>query len=614
MLLPSYTRLQTIILCVLFVFTNSLVFAGVAGLPDSAQPGAQRPDLSERTERPTGEAEDVVEIPAVIERPLAIDEGPRIDVKRFELINASDFPELNVSVDELEELIENLRLLRPEGFTVGRLQEVANAVTAYYRDRELILAQAVIPVQDVEQGIVKIEIFVGYLDRVLVEGQQVYDAEVLQSVFDDLINQPIVQHKIETALLRLTDYPGLRVYGIFQPGQLIGTADLVLNVQEEDRFAGNFRVDNHGTQETGRIRGRIDLEWNSLFGDPDKVAVLVQQAYKPKESEFYFIEYERFFANSLLFGVSFDRSDYGVGGVFSDQQITGDGEDINLYMEKSFLRSRLQNFSGTIRFTRSESNVQSFGIDQAREVLSVLNLSLLYDVVDDWDPFSFIRSDTSEFVTSSINFFNFEVSHGLEDVFGSLGSRQSVAESAPENQPNRQGGSGDFASGEFTRLFASYIRYQNLAPGQSLLFRTEWQWSDDLLLSQEQFSIGGPNSVRAFSPSFQLVDSGGFLSVEYIFDAPFFGAKPVFDNYSLQELLQISVYYDVAVGKLNDPGPFDETGWKSYQGVGIGAQFNLPGQFDSRLLAAWPIGEGHSEEDVGNGRVPQIWLDFSISF
>lgn len=612
--LKSVHWISISILVLLLLFSKA-GNAGVAGLPDSAQPGVQRPQSDIRSTVPDRKEEEVVEIPAVIDRPLAIDEGDRIMVKQFNLLNVEELPELDFTITEVEDYVEQLRQQRPEGFTIGRLQEIADQVTRYYRDRGLVLAQAVIPVQDVSSGVVSIEVFIGYLDRVLVEGNQVYDEQVLTAVFAELIDQPIIQNRIEAALLRLTDYPGLRVYGVFQPGQLVGTADLVINVQEEERLENTVRFDNHGTQVTGRLRGRINLDWNSLYGQPDRLSALVQQTYNPKESLYHSLEYQRFLTSGFLIGGSWDRSDYSVGGAFADQNIKGDSEDFSVYLEKSWLRSRQENLSSRLRFTHSRAVVLVAGQDESREALSVLNLSTQYDLVDSFDPMSFLRADESDFVASSINFVTFEISQGLESVFGAIGSEAEVAALPATERPSRQGGSGEFVSGDFTRVFASFTRYQNISYSQSFLLRLELQWSDDLLLSQEQYSIGGPNSVRAFSPSFQLVDNAGFLSLEYIFDAPFIADLPVLENYTLADLLQFSVYYDAAFGKLNDPEGFEEAGWKSYQGVGFGVQFNLPGRFDSRLSVAWPLGTGENAVlETGNGREPQIWLNLSVSF
>ncbi len=611
----KFIRTLTVSAVISLSILSTAVHSGVAGLPDSAQPGVQRPETDTRSRVPDGETDDVVEIPAVIDRPLEVDEGDRILVQQFRLLNVEDLLDLEVFVSDVEALLEVQRQDKPEGFTIGHLQEVADKVTRYYRGKGLILAQAVIPVQDVDGGVVEIEVFIGHLDRILVEGNQVYDNRVLEQVFSELIGQPIVQEQIESALLRLADYPGLRVYGVFQPGQLVGSADLVLNVQEEDRFETALRTDNHGSQETGRLRGRIDMDWSSLFGGADSLGLIVQQTYNPKESFFYFIEYERYLPFGLRAGSSWSRSDYGVGGVFESQQIKGDSEDISIFLEKSFIRSRQKNLSTTLRMTRSQSEVTSLGIDQSQEVLSVLNVSLQYDAADTFNLLPFLNSGEDGFQMSGINFMSLELSQGLEGVFGAIGSSEDVSQMTIGEQPGRQGGSGEFVSGDFTKLFASFARYQSLTATQSVLFRSEFQWSDDLLLSQGQYSIGGPNSVRAFAPSFELADQAGFLSLEYIIDAPFFAQKEAFDNYNWGELLQFSIYYDVAVGKINDPTSFDEVGWKSYQGMGLGLQFNLPGKFASRFLCAWALGAGDEvDKGVGNGREPQFWINISYSF
>ena len=47
------------------------------------------------------------------------------------------------------------------------IQEAADEVRSYYRERGLILAQVVVPVQTVQEGIIDLQVFVGRLGRVL---------------------------------------------------------------------------------------------------------------------------------------------------------------------------------------------------------------------------------------------------------------------------------------------------------------------------------------------------------------------------------------------------------------------------------------------------------------
>ena len=90
---------------------------------------------------------------------------------------------------------------RPDGFTVGRLQEVADQITAYYREHSLILAQAFVPVQAIEDGVVKIQVMEGLLGRVVIEGNEMYATAILEHPFDSLIGKPVTKAAIRIGLV-----------------------------------------------------------------------------------------------------------------------------------------------------------------------------------------------------------------------------------------------------------------------------------------------------------------------------------------------------------------------------------------------------------------------------
>ena len=74
----------------------------------------------------------------------------------------------------------------------------------YYREHGLILAQAFVPVQEVDDGEVTIQVLEGLLGRVVTEGNELYQAEILQTPFRSLIGQPVTKEAIETALLTVS--------------------------------------------------------------------------------------------------------------------------------------------------------------------------------------------------------------------------------------------------------------------------------------------------------------------------------------------------------------------------------------------------------------------------
>lgn len=615
----------------LLIAHSSPLLAGPIAIPDSARPGAVRPDLDveERARIPDGPVPEVVDIPAVIDRPFDIDEGESIVVQQFRLMGASDLPKFDVSIAEIENLLNEIKESSPEGFTIGRLQEVADEITLYYRQKGLILAQAVIPVQTVDSGIVDVEVFEGRLGRVLAEGNKMYDQRLLERPFKHLIGEPVTKDDIEAALLTLTDYPGLSVFGVFQPGLNVGTADMVLKVQQEELLDISIRGDNHGVQETGRVRLRPEVSVNNLLNGADKLTFLQQQAYSPKKSLFQSIEYQRYMTGYMNVGFYWNHNSFQVGGELADSNITGKTKNFGLYMENSHIRSRRKNLSSRVELVSKDAYSQTAGQVTTEDHLGGVVLSMDYDSVDTKNMFDWLipdawKNEESSFQTGGINFVNVELTQGLNDFLGGMSSSNQAAiqEANGQTVTSREGNKGGLAAGQYTKLFAAFSRLQTLAPSHSILFRAEAQWSPDLLIASEQYSIGGPDNVRGFEPAYQLLDRAFFFSAEHLINAPFIANKPAFGNRTWGEILQVSLFYDHAIGRLNDPLVNNIQTYESFRSAGLGFRFNIPGAIDSRFMWAWAIGAPNGQDasgdpvnaDVGNGRRPQFWGDFTFSF
>ena len=563
------------------ILTISAAFAGPVGLPDSARPGAVRPEQEGRGDIPSRPVADVIEVPAVIERPFDVDEGEAIIVTEFRFLDGEDLPEFDVSLDEVSALLEEQKALRPEGFTIGQLQAVADAVTTYYRQKGLILAQAVVPVQTISAGTVDIQIYIGTLGRVLAEGNEMYVKEILETPFLKLIGQPISKAKVEAALLTLTDYSGLSVFGVFQPGIHVGTADIVLKVQEEKRFDVAFRADTHGTQETGRNRLRTIVDWNNFTGFADRLTLSVQQSYNPKNNLLFAMDYERYLSNGYKIGGFANKNSFDVGGEFANRDISAETKAQGVFLEKSFIRSRQLNLSSRFGFTRKKSTTTTAGQNTNRDRLSVFSLAADFDSVD---TFSFSKERGG----GGINFASLEFSHGVNNLLSSMGSPAEAALLAFGSQPSRQGGPPDrrFAAGKFNKIFASYTRLQTIIKNQSLLLRAEFQWTKDTLVPLEQYSVGGPDNLRAFPTAQVLWDRAYFLSFEYLVNAPGFSDVPAFDNRTWGELLQLSLYYDMASGRLNNPLGTETQDDEVLKGAGIGVRFTLPGMLEAKASSS----------------------------
>jgi hemolysin activation/secretion protein len=571
--------------------------AGVE-LPPGARPGAAGPERDERDREPPTPAGPVLEIPPMIDRPLAPAEGPRVDVRRFELVGARDRPARGIRVADLRERLEAARAERPGGFTIGQLQQVADRVTRYYRERGLILAQAVVPVQTVEDGVVEIEVIEGRLGAVRPRGNELYERTTIEGAFSGLIGEPVTQADTESALLTLTDYPGLVAFGVFEPGDAVGEADLLVQVQSERRFDARVGVDNHGTRQTGRARARADLAWNNVTGNADRLRVTALGSFDPANSTYGALEYERLYGRRWEARAFLRSNRFDVGGDLEAFDISGETDQAGVAGARTWVRSRERNLSTELRLTLKRSRTLRAGEQDNEDRLTVFTLAAQYDSVD-------ARR-------GGLNFAGIELHQGVNDWLGAMGDAESARDLPPGERPTRRGGEA-FAEGRFTRLFGYYSRLQNLFPGQAALLRTEVQYTPDLLVPLEQYAIGGPNNVRAFPSSHALLDTAWLVSAEYVVDMDWLGAGGLFGQ-RWGDILRGSVFYDYGGGALNDPRPNEPDGSVTFQGIGAGLRLEVPGRLSARLQVAWEIAGDDQLADPDAVRDPQAWVSASYEF
>lgn len=588
------------------------VLAQQTPLPDALQPGAVRPDTSTRMP-PTPTPGGLLEIPPLVERSLSPGEGPRVRVVRFELLDARDLPRHGIRLDEARGLLDQaLREQEVDGFTIGEMEAVANRVTNYYRQRGLILAKVVLPVQTVNEGVVTFQVIEGHLGQVLAEGNGLYSTHALARPFQDLVGEPVSQQEAESALLTLTDYPGLAVFGTFQPGKRVGEADLLLRVPNEDRFNGNLRIDNQGSDTTGLYRARAQLHWNNPTDHADRLSLTLQQSVQPANNFYGALDYlqihDRFWQ-----GGGFARSNqFTVGGEFADQQLSGSSEQFGLYVKQVWWRSREGNLSTLQELASKSSSTERFGAPANEDKLTVLKLSLNYDSVDTR--------------YSGLNYAGLEFSQGFNDLLGAMGDSNSARSLDQGRRPSRLSGERTssnqniYAEGAFSKLLAFYSRLQNITSSSSVLFRTELQISNDLLVPMEQYAVGGADHLRGYDGSYTLYDTGGLLSLEYILQAPGLGdAQAPFGGFGggwrWRDLLQVSIFYDHALGRKNQPLPNEPQDNYQLSDAGVGLRFNIPNKLNSRIQLAYPLtDESGNEQSAAAKSEPRLWFDLAWLF
>lgn len=615
-------------------------------LPDSTKPGAVDPGRR-IFEPPPVVSPDLVPRPIKKEEPQEKGIKARVQVLKIELVGIVDRPELDISVAEVSAFVEQLRtrkiredrqktlnlerlksqensgrLLKKiekiardaelekdrkileetiqqfrskedldESLSLQQLQEIAGSVAQYYRDRGFILVQAFIPPQTISAGIVRIHVLEGILGHVTIEKLERFTEEQLLAPFKELSGHPVTAEGIEEAMLLLNDYPGLKTFAVFRPGIFSGETDLLVSVVEEDRMESNLHVDNYGSLYTGEYRARYDLYVNNPFRLNDRIITSVSQSINPSNGLYLGLVYEkRAFGARNLFSFNFSQNDYTLGDDLQSFGISGQSIQTGISWRHALKRGRLLNTYSLLDF-----NIKSARLDIVEGI----------DKKDDLSVFSGeVGFNWSDLENQNSSSGSFKISQGVSGVFNSL----EASSSSGGITSSRRGGSGDYASSDFTKFSADLNYWTRLKADQLLHLSLKAQQSSDLLTSLEQMPIGGPGSVRAYSTSEYLRDTAFSTSLEWIVKAPGFAQENAFGNKRWGEILDTVLFIDYAKGWLNDPlaSELEEV---DLTGIGAGLRFNYD-KLSARFEVATPVGG----EAASNNKDPQYYFELNFGF
>lgn len=524
-------------------------------------------------------------VPSVSERPFDADSGEKVLVRRFVVAGVGSNAAAGITPASVQAVADDIhsRLQKessPVRLTVGQMVRVADEVTTFYRNNGYLVAKAFIPVQTITtDAVVRIQVIEGRVSEVVVDGASRYSSNVLTRPAAALVGTTPIQSSVETALLYTQDYPGLRMFGTFRPGNEPGDTRLVLQVLGEDRFEYRVGGDNYGIEQTGVYRLRADFSWNNPTGQGDDLDLSLLQAIAPENTTFGSLGYHLPFGwrgFGAILGVSRNAFRALIDNAGTSTEFEGTINTYEAGFDWNFKRSRLLNGRAALLYARKASSLTGTGIGGASitdDVLKVAALTVSGDRID------------TRFKGLDLGSFRFRQGFGSEFT-------------------------GVTASGlpaSFTIYDVRYTRLQQLGETQNLVAQLRIQETPDSLSSLEQFALSGPDAVRAYQVGDFLRDTGGLASLEYKVQAPGFSDRPGPFKRRWGDLLQFGLFYDYAYGKDND-SPVRE----ALSGYGLNIQFGIPRNFDILLQGAAPGGDPKAVSF--DDQSVRVYGQFTVSF
>ena len=533
-------------------------------IPGPADPGRledrfNKPAIPRATEKPT------VPVPEIPE--AAAPEGLRFQLHDVNIEGATVYTTV-----QLRELYQEFI---GTSASLHELKEISRRLTRKYRRDGYILSRAIVPVQDIADGIARIRVVEGYVDDVrfdIPESIAPFGGDLISRYTQKILeSRPLKAADLERYLLLTSDLPGLTIRSVLQPSERnIGAAALDLYFAQSP-LSASISYDNRGSRFVGPEQSLASVYINSLVRRFDQSAVRLAFTRDSDELVFLDLSYSAP-AGSEGLRLSFEasHSDSEPGFTLRSFNVQSSSSKIATRVTYPFIRSRARNITfGSSLEARSVTS-DLLGDRLSRDRLRVLRANVIYDFVDRYRGVSLVA---------------LELSQGL-DIFDARGANEANT-SREDGKP------------KFTKIGLSGQRLQALPGKLNVQVSIAGQYAFAPLLSTEEIGLGGTAFGRAFDPSELTGDHGLTGRLELI-------APPAWANsLGLGEQLQIQpyVYFDAGtVWNENKAQDSDDGSRATLRSLGTGLRFDLTQRLSGELELAKPLDRRPASEGTTDWR------------
>jgi len=461
-----------------------------------------------------------------------------------------------------EQLGQVLAQALNKSYDLAGLYNLAEAVSAFYREQGYSFAKVFVPEQGYAEGVLTLQVLEGMYGNIVVSAQDDRHAQAAERFLSPLKSgEPIYSPELERQVLLLDDQPGYDVNPVVKPGATQGTGDLDVALQRTPLVSGNVSINNHGNRYTGYLQARANVFLNSLFQFGDQVSVTGLQS--DEALTYGAVAYSLPLGSSGLRGtVGYSITDYELGREFANLQASGDAETVSVGVSYPFIRSRKVNLTGSL------SVLDKTFFDEQRSVNSRVNRSSDATAV----ALNFDRTDDAGLSYGQLEWVQGDFNGPVPDVARTNGS--------------------------FSRVNYDLVRLQSATRRVSVYGRLNGQWTGDNLDSSEGFALGGPYAVRAYPTGEATGDKGLLAQLELRF-----ALSPTVSPFVFYDTGRITVEADAVTPGLNS---------RSLSGLGLGVRYQS-GPIGLELLAARRQSGGNSQTDPRNNSV-MTWLLLRYNF
>ncbi len=538
-------------------FVVALVLGGEVGA-QTIRPGDARPEAPEPAPAPTAPSFTLPPIPeATPEAPLH--SGLRLYVARYEIVGSTVFDDVT--------LRNAVARYNDREVAAEELLAARDAITRLYIDAGYPTSGAVLPDQDPQDGVVRLEVVEGALARIEVEGNEHFRDGYFTSRLRTAGRAPLQVEALEAALQQIQRHRLIeRVDAVLEPGLVRGESILRVTVREGSRFRLGFEGGNGRSPSVGSLGGVADGSVFNLVGFGEALSARGEISEGVADYE-------------VRFDAPITPWDTRAAVRYRETRI----EIVEEPFDDLEIESEATTWGAELEHPVYRSDVDEVWLGVVGEMRDLETEVLGFDFCFEPDPgfgaglpscsgpsATIVRGTASwtRRTPTDVVALRALASFGIDAFGATIRSDDDLAD-------------GRFVSGLVQGQWI-HVLPESLW-GSHLLLRGDLQLSDDPLLSFERFAIGGRATVRGYRENQLVTDAGVIASAEL--------RVPVWRDAFGIHRLEVVPFMDFGHG-WNEAGadPVDDVLWSA--GVGLRAQ-----PVDGLFAEAWWGGQLERVDD-----------------
>jgi len=376
-----------------------------------------------------------------------------------------------------------------EGKTLDDVEKARDALEKAYHGAGYLTVLVAIPPQKVDGKVVKLTVTEAPVARLRVVESRYFSLGEIKAGVPQLAEGTVPNFpQMQKELAALNKSSDRRITPVLRPGKTPGTVEVDLKVKDQLPLHGNVELNDRYSQDTTRTRLTASLRWDNLWQQQHGLGITVQTApEEPSESKVFSASYTWPLASGDYLAFYAVKSDSDVAAV-GTLNVRGNGTIAGArYIMPLFSRSEGYFHTLTLgadykNFSQSVALIDGGSFDTP---LAYLPFTL------GWDGTWLTEGRTTKAGVA----FNFQMR-------GLVADEQEFADKRFKGRP------------DYAYLRGTFSHEESWPAGWGMQARASWQLAAQPLVSNEQFAIGGVDTVRGYLESAALGESGLALSLE----------------------------------------------------------------------------------------------------